>query len=122
MAIFIVICHGRNQVFVAFHPGFPEVFTDLALTVSRLLGGHAEVLLEISTNLRHDLVSPFRKIKPRTAREPQQRVSQRHRDQDAGVQDYRKIRSHSSWPPSGNRLRSYRPASTAACDNRSRAA
>src|SRR5438552_2782714 len=74
MAIFIVVCHGRNQILVAFHPSFPEVFADLPLAVNRLVGGHAEVLLEVPTHLRHNLVSPFRKIEPRTAREPQQRV------------------------------------------------
>jgi hypothetical protein len=35
MAIFIVVCHGRNQILVAFHPSFPEVFADLPLAVSR---------------------------------------------------------------------------------------
>jgi len=29
--------HGWNQVLITFHPGFPEVFPDLALPISRLL-------------------------------------------------------------------------------------
>jgi hypothetical protein len=59
MTIFLMVCHGWNQVFVAFHPGFPKVFADLVLPVCRLLGRHAETLLQIPAYFRHDLVRPL---------------------------------------------------------------
>jgi hypothetical protein len=62
MAVFLVIRHGRDEILVAFHPGFLEILAHFAFPIGSLFRRHAKILLEIPADLRHDLVRPFRKV------------------------------------------------------------
>ena len=54
-----MVCHGRDEILVAFNPGFREVPPDLTPSVGDLLIRQAEVLREVPVHFGHDLIGPF---------------------------------------------------------------
>lgn len=94
MSVLGMVCHGRDEILVAFYPGFREVAPNFALPVGDLLIGQAEVLGEVPVHFGHDLAGPFREIESSPTRKAQQGVSQRHGDKNAGIQDNFEICSH----------------------------
>lgn len=94
MSILGIVCHGRDETLVAFNPRFWEVSSNFTLPVSDLLLGQPEVLGEVPVHFGHDLVGPLWEVEPSSARKTQQGVGQRHRDENAGVQDDLEICSH----------------------------
>jgi len=87
MPILGMVCHDRNEILVAFHPRFREVPPDFTLSVGDLLIRQLEVLREAPVHFAHDLIGPLWQVQFSPAGEPQQRIRQRHRDEDAGVQN-----------------------------------
>jgi hypothetical protein len=67
---------ARDEILVAFYPGFREVAPNFALPVGDLLIGQAEVLGEVPVHFGHDLVCPFWEIESSPTRKAQQGVSQ----------------------------------------------
>src|SRR5436305_6753386 len=113
MAIFLVVGHRGNQLLISLHPCVGKMPPDLTLPVSRLLGTEAEVFLQIVIDFSHDLVGPFWQVELRPRSEAQECIRQWHWNQNAGIKNNRRIRRHSSWPPSGNLFFSYSPVSKA---------
>jgi hypothetical protein len=85
---------AEDQILVAFHPRFREVAPNFTLSVGDLLIGQTEVPGEVAVHFGHDLIGPLWQVEPSPAGKPQQSVSQRHRDENAGIQDNFEVRSH----------------------------
>jgi chemotaxis response regulator CheB len=98
--------HGWNQILIPKDPGLRKVFPNLALPMRRLGLGQTEILDEVPAHLAHNLIGPFRQIQPRSRGQSQEGICQRHWNENARIQNRRKISSHSSSPPSGRTLRS----------------
>ena len=75
MAVFRVVCHRGNQVFIAIDPRFRKMSPDFVLAVHGLLGREAEDLLKSSGYFYHDLIRPFWQKETRVSGEPEQGVS-----------------------------------------------
>ena len=122
MAVVRVVCHRGNQIFIVLDPRFWKMLPDFALAAHGFLVREAEGLAKSAGYLRHDSGRPFRQKETWASSKPEERVSLRDWDQNAGIQDYGTSTLHSSMPPLGNIFRSYKPASNAWRARRSSAA
>jgi len=80
VAVFRVVCHRGNQVFIAIDPRFRKMSPDFVPAVNGLLGREAEVLLKSSGYFYHDLIRAFWQKETWASGEPEQGVSQGHWD------------------------------------------
>jgi len=93
--------HFIDERFVTCNPGVAEVFPQLGEEVCRFLARKPDPAFEISDRFGDDFIRPARTVEARFFGKTKKRVAKRRLDQDAGVQDDRRVRRQLSSAPSG---------------------
>ena len=101
MTVLGMVGHLIDERLISRYPGIAEVLSELANEVSRLFSRDPDSAFEISNVFGDDFVRPARDVKARLFGKTKKRISKGRLDQNAGVQNNEKIRSHSSSAPSG---------------------